>query len=71
MVRNIKFIISVFIGLVVFFILLNALEKTNNYSPNKILNKIETNFTARLLYKNKELCDRFAKNINFFGFLST
>ena len=39
MVRNIKFIISVFIGLVVFFILLNALEKTNNYSPNKISNK--------------------------------
>ena len=55
MVRNIKFIISVFIGLVVFFILLNALEKTNNYSPNKISNKIETNFTARLLYKNKEV----------------
>ena len=55
MVRNIKFIISVFIGLVVFFILLNALEKTNNYSPIKISNKIETNFTARLLYENKEV----------------
>ena len=55
MVRNIKFIISVFLGLVIFFILLNALEKTNNYSPIKISNKIETNFTARLLYKNEEV----------------
>jgi len=55
MVKNIKFVIFIFIGLVIFFILLNALEKTNNYSPNKISNKIETNFTARLLYKNKEV----------------
>ena len=55
MIRNLKLVLFISAGIFVFFILLNALEKTNNYSPIKFSNKIETNFTARLLYKNEEV----------------
>ena len=51
--KNIKLIVFVLIGFVIFFILLNALEKKNNYLPEKVTNEIETNFKAELLYKNE------------------
>ena len=55
MIKNIKLVVFVLTGFVIFFILLNALEKNNNYLPDKISNEIETNFKAKLLYKNKEV----------------
>jgi len=55
MIKTIKLIIFILLGAFVFFILLNALEKSNNYLPDKISNEIETNFKAKLLYKNKEV----------------
>tara|TARA_Y100000590_G_scaffold344041_2_gene393317 strand:+ start:1122 stop:1658 length:537 start_codon:yes stop_codon:yes gene_type:complete len=55
MIKNIKLIIFVFVGLFVFFVFLNALEKNNNYLPDKVSNEIQTNFTAKLLYENKEV----------------
>jgi len=51
--KNIKLTVFVLIGFVIFFILLNALEKKNNYLPEKVTNEIETNFKAELLYKNE------------------
>ena len=53
MIKNIKLVVFVLTGFVIFFILLNALEKNNNYLPEKITNEIETNFKAELLYKNE------------------
>ena len=53
MIKNIKLVVFVLTGFVIFFILLNALEKNNNYLPEKITNEIETNFKAKLLYKNE------------------
>ena len=53
MMKNIKLVVFVLTGFVIFFILLNALEKNNNYLPEKITNEIETSFKAELLYKNE------------------
>ena len=53
MIKNIKLVVFVLTGFVIFFILLNALEKNNNYLPEKITNEIETSFKAELLYKNE------------------
>ena len=55
MIRNLKLIFFILVGIFVFFIFLNALEKNNNYLPDKISNEIETNFKAKLLYKNREV----------------
>ena len=55
MSRNIKLLFTFFLGLIIFFILFSALKKDNNYSPNVISNKIETNFSAKLLLKNKKV----------------
>ena len=55
MIRNLKLIFFILAGIFVFFIFLNALEKNNNYLPDKISNEIETNFKAKLLYKNREV----------------
>tara|TARA_X000000368_G_C22995978_1_gene696643 strand:- start:724 stop:1260 length:537 start_codon:yes stop_codon:yes gene_type:complete len=55
MTRNLKLIFFILVGIFVFFIFLNALEKNNNYLPDKISNEIETNFKAKLLYKNREV----------------
>ena len=55
MIRNLKLIFFILVGIFIFFIFLNALEKNNNYLPDKISNEIETNFKAKLLYKNREV----------------
>tara|TARA_B100001250_G_scaffold180506_1_gene155174 strand:- start:1630 stop:2166 length:537 start_codon:yes stop_codon:yes gene_type:complete len=55
MIKNFKFIIVVLLGLFIFFILFEGLDKQNNYSPKKISTKIENNFKARKLYENKEV----------------
>jgi len=55
MIKNFKFIIIAFFGLFLFMVLLQGLNKPNNYSPSDISNKIETNITARMLYLNKEI----------------
>ena len=55
MIRNFKLIVFIILGIFVFFILLNALEKNNNYLPDKITSQIEINFKAKLLYKNEEV----------------
>ena len=41
MIRNIKFFATIVIGLIIFFVLLKALEKPNNYFPNNTLKKID------------------------------
>ncbi len=55
MIKNIKFIIIILFGLFLFLVFLKGLDKPNSYSPNSILNQIETKLTARTLYKNKEI----------------
>ena len=55
MIKNINFFFIVLVSLFIFFILLKGLEKNGKYFPNKNLNKIETNFKAKLLYENKEV----------------
>ena len=55
MIKNFKFIIITLLGLFLFIVLLKGLDKTNNYSPDKISTKIETSLSARTLYINKEI----------------
>jgi cytochrome c biogenesis protein CcmG/thiol:disulfide interchange protein DsbE len=55
MIKNIKFIIIILFGLFLFLVFLKGLDKPNSYSPNSILNQIETKLTARTLYKHKEI----------------
>ena len=54
MVKNIKLIGVIFITIVIFFILLIGLNKTNNYSPNLNSSKIDFNFKSKFLYSKKE-----------------
>ena len=54
MVKNVKLIAVIFIIIVSFFILLKGLNKTNNYSPDLNLSKIDFNFKAKFLYSNEE-----------------
>ena len=55
MIKNIKFIIIIFFSLFIFIIFLKGLEKPNNYLPEKISNKIETNFYVKMFYDEKEV----------------
>jgi len=55
MIKNFKFIIIALFGFFLFIVLLQGLDKPNNYSPNNISTKIETKLTARMLYINKEI----------------
>ena len=55
MIKNFKFIIIALFGFFLFIVLLQALDKPNNYSPSNISTKIETKLTARMLYINKEI----------------
>jgi len=55
MIKNFKFIIIALFGFFLFIVLLQALDKSNNYSPSNISTKIETELTARMLYINKEI----------------
>jgi len=64
MTRKINLIIIILIGLFIFIVFFKGLEKNNNYSTSNILNKIETNLSAKSLYENKEiyLNDLFDEN---------
>ena len=55
MIKNFKFIIIALFGFFLFIVLLQGLDKPNNYSPSNISTKIETKLTARMLYINKEI----------------
>ena len=59
MIRNFKLIVFIILGIFVFFILLNALEKNNNYLPDKITSQIfsknttKQNIMTKLIIKSK------------------
>ncbi len=55
MIKNIKFIIIILFSLFIFLIFFKGLEKTNNYFPEKNLNKIETSLVFKNLYDQKEI----------------
>jgi len=55
MIRNVKFLVTIIVGLIIFLVLLKGLEKPNNYFPNNTLKKIDTNLKLKMLYKNKEI----------------
>ena len=55
MIKNIKFIIIIFLSLFIFFIFFKGLEKTNDYLPENNLNKIETNLVFKNLYGKNEI----------------
>ena len=55
MIKNIKFIIILLLSLFIFFIFFKGLEKSNNYLPEKNLNKIETSLIFKSLYDQKEI----------------
>ena len=66
MIKNIKFIIIIFLSLFIFFIFFKGLEKSNNYLPEKNLNKIETSLIFKSLYDQKEiLLGELINNKNF------
>ena len=66
MIKNIKFIIIIFLSLFIFFIFFKGLQKSNNYLPEKNLNKIETNLSFRKLYNQEEvLLEELVNNNNF------
>ena len=53
--KKFNLIIIILICLFIFLVLFEGLEKNNNYSTSNILNKIETNLSAKSLYENKEI----------------
>ena len=55
MTKKIKLIFIILIGLFIFLVFFKGLEKHSNYSTSNILNKIETNLSAKSLYENKEI----------------
>ena len=66
MIKNIKFIIIIFFSLFIFFIFFKGLEKPYNYLPEKNINKIDTNFTFKKLYDQKEvLLEELINNDSF------
>tara|TARA_B100000579_G_scaffold352885_1_gene307429 strand:- start:12 stop:542 length:531 start_codon:yes stop_codon:yes gene_type:complete len=66
MIKNIKFIIILLLSLFIFFIFFKGLEKSNNYLPEKNLNKIETSLIFKSLYDQKEiLLGELINNKNF------
>tara|TARA_B100000686_G_scaffold142459_1_gene149889 strand:- start:336 stop:857 length:522 start_codon:yes stop_codon:yes gene_type:complete len=66
MIKNIKFIIIILFSLFIFFIFFKGLQKSNNYLPEKNLNKIETNLSFRKLYNQEEvLLEELVNNNNF------
>ena len=55
MIKNIKFIITIFVVLIIFLILLKGLEKPNNYFPNNTFKKINTKINMEMLYENNKI----------------
>jgi len=53
--KRIKIVIISLFGLFVFLVLFIGLEKSNNYSPDNILAKVETKISAKSLYKKNEI----------------
>ena len=70
MIKNIKFITIILFCLFLFLIFLKGLDRTNNYSPDDILLKIETNINARLLFENKETSLDALMNQNDFSLIN-
>ena len=50
MTRYIKFLIIIFLGFLIFFILLKGLENPNQYLPNKKTSKIDLNLNFKSLF---------------------
>ena len=66
MIKNLKFIIIISFSLFIFFIFFKGLEISNNYLPEKNLNKIETNLSFKKLYNQEEvLLEELINNNNF------
>ena len=55
MIKNIKYIIIILFSLFIFFIFFKGLENTNDYLPEKNLNKIETKLVFKNLYGKNEI----------------
>ena len=55
MIKNIKYIIIILFSLFIFFVFFKGLENTNDYLPEKNLNKIETKLVFKNLYGKNEI----------------
>ena len=70
MIKKIKLTIIIFFGLFLFVVFLKGLDRPNNYSPDNISLKIETNITARMLFEDKETSLELLMNQNDFTLIN-